>query len=196
MEPWNTINTSCPNCGATVTTEVCPYCNAHTGIKFREVEENQTNEPVINCKEANINFWGITFPLIFALAFGFFGFGMPLMVIMNDTEQISVVILICSIFAIASVVATVIVIKNIFRFLLIKIKGEEINGTVQGYMNDNLLINYEPAQILKIRIDTSEGPKIALYQTQNVTRPYNINQTIKLKKYKDIYYISPNQNTM
>ena len=57
MEPWNTINTSCPNCGATVTTEICPYCNASTGIKYRKVEESKTNEPIIDCKEANISFW-------------------------------------------------------------------------------------------------------------------------------------------
>ena len=196
MEPWNTIDTSCPNCGATVTKEICPYCNASTGIKYREVEESKTNEPIIDCKEANISFWGIIFPLIFAVAFGFFGFGMPLIFLMSDTDDIGVVILICSMFAIVSVVATIIILKNIIRFLLIKIKGEEINALVQGYMDDNLIINNEPAQVIKLRIDTSEGPKIALYQTKDVKRPYNINQPIKLKKYKDIYYLSPNQNNI
>ena len=32
MDYSNSINTSCPNCGATVSTEICPYCNAPTGI--------------------------------------------------------------------------------------------------------------------------------------------------------------------
>ena len=25
--------TNCPNCGAPITTEICPYCNTATGIK-------------------------------------------------------------------------------------------------------------------------------------------------------------------
>lgn len=195
MDYSNSINTSCPNCGATVSTEICPYCNAPTGIN-NIVQDVQNNEAVINCKEANINYFGIVFPLIFAIIFGFFGFGMPLIFAMIDIEGLRVAIAVCTIFAMVSIVATLIVIKNLVRFLIIKIKGEEINGIVCGYMNDNLFINNVPAQIVKVRIDTPEGPKIALYQTKDVNRPYGINQTIKLKVYKDIYYIEPHQNMM
>jgi hypothetical protein len=137
----------CSCCGAPATSEICPYCNCRTGI----ITENANMEyPVINCKEAHVGFWNVVFPAIFAVAFGFgtvFGFfslftGMPYATLMSLP------------FAIISIVSSYIVISTLYRNHIIKKHGKRIEATVYGYMDDNLLINERPAQIVKLLINT------------------------------------------
>ena len=80
-----TLGLNCPNCGAPITTEICPYCNVFTGIdtKYADMEY-----PVIECKEANIGFWSVVFPMIFAVSFGFEGLVMPFIFMSFDIEGI------------------------------------------------------------------------------------------------------------
>jgi len=177
---------NCPNCGAPVTTEICPYCNAITGL---DTMSANMEYPVIDCKEANINFWSVVFPMIFAVGFGFFGFIFPLVFLtMGDEEFIGVAIM-CSLFAIIGIVAFVIGIKPVIRYFSVKKNGKEIDAIVYGYMDDNLLLNYQPAQIVKLLVDTKDGKKFILYQLGDIKHPYKINSKIKLKVYKDIFLI-------
>lgn len=177
---------NCPNCGAPITTEICPYCNVITGLDTKNADMEY---PVIDCKEANITFWNVCFPMIFAISFGFFGFVFPLIFLLAGSREFIGVVLICSIFAIIGVVAFVIGIKPIIRYFSIKRNGKEISGIVYGYMDDNILLNGIPAQIVKLLIDTNDGKKFILYQLGDIKQPFKINSTIKLKVYKDMFLI-------
>lgn len=176
----------CPSCGAPVTTEVCPYCHSATGLN---TEMADMEYPVIKCKEANIGFWTIGFPMIFAIAFGLVGFvGLILSMGLKLKE-----LLFFSLFGIIGIVALIIVIIHIIRYLKIKICGKEIEATVYGYMDDNILINENPSQIVKLLVNTNEGPKFILYQLGDIKQLYKVNSKIKLKVYKDIFLIVKEQ---
>lgn len=175
---------NCPNCGAPITTEICPYCNAITGLDTKNADMEY---PVIECKEANLDFGSVAFPMIFAVGFGFFGFIFPIAFLGSD--DFAIVLLMCSIFAVIGVVAFIIGIKPVIRYVSIKRNGHEIEATVYGYMDDNLFINEMPAQIVKLLVKTKDGNKFILYQLGDVKRPYKINGKIKLKVYKDMFLI-------
>lgn len=177
---------NCPNCGAPITTEVCPYCNAMTGLDTKMADMEY---PVIDCKEANIGFWNVCFPLIFAISFGFFGFVFPLIFLFMESGEFIGELLMCSVFAIIGVVAFIIGIKPIIRYFLVKKNGQEIEAVVYGYMNDNVLFNGVPAQIVKLLLNTNDGKKFILYQLADTKRPYKINSKIKLRVYKDLFLI-------
>ena len=185
------INNKCPNCGAPLTTEICPYCKNVTGLDSSTADMEY---PVIECKEANISFWNFWFPMIFAVSFGFFGFIFPLFFILAGTEAAITVALVCSIFAIIGLVAFILAIKQAIRYYLVKVKGKEIEATVYGYMNDNVLLNDEPAQIVKLLVSTKEGPRFILYQLGDIKHPYKINSKIKLSVYKKIFLVKKDNN--
>lgn len=179
---------NCQNCGAPITTEICPYCNAFTGLDTTDADMEY---PVINCKEANINFWNTIFPMIFVVAFFFsalmFG-GIPLLT--HAPLDMIIPFLLIGLFELfLGGVALYIALKPIVRYRSLKRNGREIEATVYGYMNDNLFINEKPAQIVKLLVNTGEGPKFILYQLGDTKKPYKINNKIKLKVYKDIFLI-------
>ena len=184
-------NGFCSNCGAPLTTEICPYCKNVTGLDSSTADMEY---PVIECKEANISFWNFWFPMIFAVSFGFFGFIFPLFFILAGTEAAITVALVCSIFAIIGLVAFILAIKQAIRYYLVKVKGKEIEATVYGYMNDNVLLNDEPAQIVKLLVSTKEGPRFILYQLGDIKHPYKINSKIKLSVYKKIFLVKKDNN--
>ena len=179
------IKRNCPNCGAPVTTEICPYCNVMTGLdtKYADMEY-----PVIECKEANVGFWTVLFPMIFALSFGFAGLCVPLMALLDGGFTLSLFIFFIP-FAAVGIGAFVIAIKPIIRYFLLKVNGQEIDATVYGYMDDNVLMNGNPAQIVKLLVQTNDGPKFILYQLGDIKQPFKVNSNIKLKVYKDIFLI-------
>lgn len=180
------VKRNCPNCGAPITTEVCPYCNNMTGLDTKCADMEY---PVIECKEASIRFVNFWLPMIFALSFGFFGFVFPLIFCMVDFKAFAGVILICLPFALISVIAFVIGIKSLIRYFSIKHNGKDIYATVYGYMDDNLFINGNPAQIVKLLVQSNDGPKFILYQLGDIKQPFKVNSQIKLKVYKDIFLI-------
>ena len=176
----------CPNCGAPITTEICPYYGVETGIDTRTADMEY---PVIECKEAHIGFWTVVFPMIFAVSFGFFGLIMPIGLLFDGREKVGSLILTFGLFGIIGIVAFVIAIKPIIRYFQIQIHGKEIEATVYGYMNDNVHLNDLPAQIVKLLLETKEGPRFILYQLGDVKQPYKINSKIKLKVYQDKFLI-------
>lgn len=183
----NGVKKNCSNCGAPVTTEICPYCNVVTGLDTQNVDMEY---PVIECKEVNIGFWSVLFPMIFAASFGFAGFIMPILFFsMGGDEFPKSMILFFLPFALIGIVAFIIAIKPVIRSITIKTKGKEIYATVYGYMDDNILLNGRPTQIVKLLVDTNDGKKFILYQLGDTKKPFKINSRINLKVYKDIFFI-------
>ena len=183
----NGVNRNCPNCGAPVTTEICPYCNAATDIDTRFADMEY---PVIECREAGITFLNFVFPMIFAVSFGFFGFVFPLsFLFVGDKGEALSVFLFCSIFGIIGVVAFVISMIPVVRTLMIMLRGKNIEAVVYGYMDDNVLLNNVPAQIVKLLVTTNDGKKFILYQLGDIKQPFKVNSRINLKVYKDIFLI-------
>ncbi len=177
----------CSNCGAPTTSEICPYCKASTGI---ETMEANMEYPVIECKEGNITFWNVVFPMIFAFSFGGVGFFMPLAIALQEGEFS--LLIFCSVFGFIGLGAFIVGIKPVVRFFAIKSKGKDIEATVYGYMNDNVYLNGMPAQIVKLLVNTDEGNRFILYQLGDVKKPYEINSKIKLRVYKDMFLIEKN----
>ena len=181
------MNQSCPNCGAPVTTEICPYCNNFTGL---DTKSANMDYPVINCREAHINFMNTGFPLIFSFAFGI----VPLITIVPiilTQEMLALPFLLGDlVFLIIGGVAGYIAFNSFNKKSKIKKYGKDIEATVYGYMNDNMLINGYPAQIVKLLVQTDEGPRFILYQLGDIKKPYKINSRIRLKVYKDIFAIN------
>ena len=180
----NKIN--CPNCGAPVTTEICPYCHTKTGL---DTANANMEYPVIDCKEATVGFMTVGFPMIFAVSFGFFGFIFPIFFSSLNQNAFLSVALFCSIFAIIGVVAFIIGIRPVIRSFIIKRKGKVIVATVYGYIDDNIYINGSPSQIVKLLVNSNEGPKFILYQLGDIKKPYEINSQIELMVYKDYFLI-------
>ncbi|MBP5366966.1 MAG: zinc ribbon domain-containing protein [Bacteroidales bacterium] len=176
-------NFHCPNCGAVVNSEVCPYCQAATGINTWKADMEY---PVIECKEANLGFWRVWFPLIFAVSFGIMGAAFTV-AMLKQGEYLGVLFI--SIFDLIGLVALIIALKNIYRNILVKLRGKEIDATVYGYMDDNVLLNGVPAQIVKLLVHTKQGPRFILYQLGDIKHPYKINSKIKLKAFKDMFLI-------
>ena len=48
----------CPSCGAPIVSEVCAYCGTPTGLSTAEADMEY---PVLECKEATLNFWTVFF---------------------------------------------------------------------------------------------------------------------------------------
>lgn len=176
----------CSNCGAPITSEICPYCHVKTGLDTKNADMEY---PLLECRECHLNFWNLWFPLIFAVSFGFFGFIFPLLFLLSSSESIVEILLFCSIFAIVGVVSFIIVFRNVICYFKVKDKGVEIEATVYGYMDDNIILNGIPAQIVKLLINTDEGLRFILYQLGDTKHPFKINSKIKIIKYEDLFYI-------
>lgn len=184
-------NLNCRNCGAPVTSEICPYCGSKTGLT---TETADMEYPVIECKEANIGFWTTVFPLAFALGFGFFGFAFPIMMSSSADDPAGApqpwfIYLFCLPFAAVGIGAAVITILPIIRWFRLRSRGKHITATVYGYVNDNVLINGRPAQVVKLLAETPVGRRFLMYQLGGTRKPYGINTELDLLVYKDYFMI-------
>lgn len=180
------VNRNCANCGAPVKTEICPYCHALTGL---DPKNAYMEYPVIDCKEAKLALYHF-FVLIAAVGFGYIGF--PTFFSLFKTDDLSVVVLgliITLPFLGVSVFCFYIFFRDTIRSIIVNFFGKEINATVFGYMDDVILVNGFPTQIVKLLVTTNDGPKFILYQLGDSIQPFKINSKIKLKVYKDIFLI-------
>jgi len=174
----------CPSCGAPIVAEICAYCGTATGLN---TDEAYMEYPVLECKEAAMNFWNVGFPLIFAVSFGFaglmvfaisiIGFGSPFMLLMAAP------------FLLIGIAASVFVVRTVSRNVKVKTRGEKLQATVYGYMDDNVTINGRPAQIVKLLVHTSDGPRFILYQLGNTVKLYGINDTVDIMVYQNYFMI-------
>lgn len=195
---------NCKNCGAPVTSEICPYCGSLTGLVTATANMDY---PVLECKETNINFWNVVFPAVFFLTFGVLGIIIPLTFYktsqsMTDNfksvsgfdgfmsfDFASPVLFMCIPFLLIGLAAFVIMIKPIIRYIILKTRGKQIQGTVYGYVNDNVLLNGSPAQTVKILVQSPEGPRFIMYQLGRTDHPYGINSKIDLYVYNNYFMI-------
>lgn len=177
--------TTCYYCGAPVRTEICPYCGKPTGLNTQTAV---LEYPEIECKEAHLNFWGTIFPLIFALSFGFFGFAAsPFFT--YSTDEIIMVELMLLPFKVISIVATLMVIVNIWRYISIILFGKEIEGIVYGYFDDSVTYNNQPGQVCKILVTSRHGKRFIMYQLKDTKKPYKVNTSLPLSVYKNRFLI-------
>ena len=178
---------NCPSCGAPVVSEICAYCGTATGLNTAEANMEY---PVMECREANINFWNLIFPLIFAAAFGISG--IIALVVFGGFGGVRLS-LIGLPFLLIGLVSAFIAIRTVARFLKVKLFGEMIQARVYGYMDDCVLINGKPAQTVKLLVQTDDGPRVILYQLGNTLKPYRINDIIDIMVYRSQFMICRNK---
>lgn len=183
--------TYCPSCGAPAVSEVCAYCGTATGLN---TAETKMEYPVLECKEVTLSFWTVWFPMIFVVAFGMAGIGVMISSIMGSGE--SSMLMLGVPFLLIGIVALFLVLRTITRYIKVKMNGKIIQATVYGYMDDELLINNQPAQIVKLLVQTPKGPRFILYQLGNTLRPYGINDNIDIMVYKNYFMICKNKEVM
>ncbi len=186
LQGFDKVEKTCPFCGAPVTSEICPYCGTATGLDTASADMEY---PVIECKEAHLNFWNLAFPAIFAVGFGFFGFIFPIAFSAAGQEFGGFARLICIPFALVGIVSAIIVLRNLYYFLSVYFGGKQIEGKVYGYADDNVLLNGHPAQICKILLHTPHGARFIMYQLNSTEHPYGINDRIFVKVYKNRFSI-------
>lgn len=63
-------------------------------------------------------------------------------------------------------------------------------------MNEEVLRNNQPAQIVKLRVETSDGPRFVLYKLGSTVKPYGINDEIGLMVYEDCFMICKNRESV
>ena len=149
--------------------------------------------PVLECKEATVNFWTLWFPMIFAAAFGipgvivmataFTGSGMRMMLVIGLP------------FALIGAVALWLSLRSAMRYAKVKKRGTAIQATVYGYMDDSVLLNGKPAQIVKLLVQTKDGPRFILYQLGNTLKPYGVQDKIRVMVYQNYFLIDKEQKT-
>ncbi len=182
---------TCSNCGAAVTSEICPYCGSVTNVK---TDEAYMEYPVIDCKEAALGFWTTVFPLIFAVMFTTAGIVMMIMAISGLAEDDTVLVVLMFIpFFLVGIAAAVTVLKKVIRYMILKSKGKHIIGKFYGYADDNVLINGRPAQVAKILVDTPQGKRFIMYQLGSTSKDITVNQEVHLLVYKNIFMIEKNR---
>ena len=178
----------CPSCGAPIVAEICAYCGTATGLNTADADMEY---PLLECKEATLSFWTVVFPMIFALAFGLPGLIMP--VIGMSVGKGGMLALIGLPFLAIGIAAWVIVLRTVFRYIKVKKNGKVIRATVYGYTDDHVLINDRPAQVVKLLVQTQEGPRFVMYQLGNTMKPYGINDTVDIMVYRNYFMIVKNK---
>lgn len=181
----------CPSCGAPIVSEICAYCGTKTGLNTANANMDY---PVLECKEATLNFWTVGFPAIFAGAFGFSGLSMLL--IYAFVFRNFIFLLMGIPFFVGGCVATYLIVRTLLRYVKVKKNGKQIKATVYGYMNDNLMLNNQPAQIAKLLVQTPNGPRFILYQLKSTLKPYGINDKIDVMVYQNYFMICKNNETI
>jgi len=185
MEKIRSGNTdkNCPSCGAPIVSEICAYCGMRTGLDTAEADMEY---PVMECKEAAINFWTIIFPMIFAGAFGIPGLVMLILAALFGEGNL---LLVGIPFFIIGAAALFFVLRTVVRYVKVKTHGKRIRAVVYGYMDDKVMLNNRPAQIVKLLIQTPAGPRFILYQLGDTLKVYGVNDTIEIMMYRNYFMI-------
>ena len=186
-------NKYCTECGTLMDSDVCPTCGkTYTTSLFNEI--NNMHE--LTCHEANITFWSIAFPGIFAVSFLSVGFFLPLYLLLtnegfNVAEQSDLYIILgmFSVFALVGFGALYVVISTIVKYFLVINRGQEYNGVIMDYEYDNIYLNGRAAQVALIKLETEEGPRLIRYQLLNTSKPYPVGSTVLVKRYKNMFKI-------
>ncbi len=182
---------TCPHCGAPVTTEICPFCGTPTGLNTAQADMEY---PELECKEASLGFFTLIFPLIFALSFGLCGLFLFFSSFTGSNTELGTICISILLLLIGGA-ATYIVIARLYGYLAVKHKGKTITGVVYGYMDDKVMYNNSPGQVVKILVDSKQGKRFILYQLGSIEHPYKINSTIELSVYKNYFIINTSKES-
>jgi len=98
-------------------------------------------------------------------------------------------------FLLIGAVALFLTLRTLLRYVTVKKRGAPILATVYGYMDDNVLLNNRPAQIVKLLVQTNEGPCFILYQLGSTVKPYGIQDRIEILVYRN-YFMIPRNNKL
>ena len=128
---------NCPNCGAPITGDICPYCNTH--IEINGGNDSFESYETIECKEANISLWTVAFPMIFGVSFGIMG-PMFAIITLTEGEFLIWVFMMGLLFGLIGLGAWVVALTPIVRYIQVKSHGRDVEGTVMGYSNDNVYL--------------------------------------------------------
>ena len=182
---------NCPSCGAPIVAEICAYCGTPTGLNTAEASMEY---PVLDCKEATMNFWTLWFPMIFAAAFGVPG--LIIMALAFTSYSMRMMFVIGLPFALIGAVALWLTLRTVTRHAKVKKHGTVIQATVYGYMDDNVLLNGRPAQIVKLLVQTKNGPRFLLYQLGSTVKLYGVQDKIRVLVYENYFLIDRNRDTV
>lgn len=176
----------CKNCGAPVTTEICPYCGSITGYK---AANDEILYPTIKNKSATLTFVTIGLPLIFAgmltvfsIFIGFALFGMEL-----NAFQSLYVGFFFMIMAGGALFAYYIPVSNIVRYTLASLFGKRVKGIVYGYKDGLIGVNGATVQDIKVLIEDGENSRFIKYKSNRSIQKLGINDEIELKNFGKIY---------
>jgi hypothetical protein len=175
----------CPNCGTPLTEGTCSYCGEKTGIKTKDID---IEYPVIECKEASINFINFYFPLMFGSCFVFSAIVINLIFVYSGIDFLSTVLIFCALL-IPGIVLFVIAFIKLARYKKVLKRGKEIEATVYRYMKETM---WDNDMKVKLLIDTEQGKKFILYKLDDNT-VYEVNSKIKLITYKDLFLIKKDE---
>ena len=150
--------------------------------------------PVLECREATMNFWTLWFPMIFAAAFGIPG--VIIMALAFTSYSMRMMFVIGLPFALIGAVALWMTLRTVTRHAKVKKHGTVIQATVYGYMDDNVLLNDRPAQIVKLLVQTKNGPRFLLYQLGSTLKPYGVQDKIQVMVYENYFLIDRNRETV
>lgn len=70
-------------------------------------------------------------------------------------------------FLVFGAIAFIIMCKGLFRWLVVRIFGVELRGTVYGYMDDRVAYNGVNGQVIKILVQTKEGKRFVMLPLDN-----------------------------
>ena len=166
-------NPNCPNCGALVHSEVCPYCGAYTNI----ILTDNLDYPLDKCKAVLFTFWNTIVPLILLWSFSI---ALVAMLLKGDYYWFFI-----SIITIIVLVSLIILITNISRYIKVKYSGKEIDAIVYGTLKSGYIL---------LLTNQNNDLKYIIYPIHDTILLNKANSKIKLLKYKQLYYIKKDNN--
>ncbi len=182
----NNIVITCKNCGAPVTTEICPYCGSITGYK---AANDKILHSAIKNKSASLTFTTIGMPLIFAGMLTVFSIcmGVALFGAKQNAFQMLGIGFFFVLMAGGALFAFYIPIINIIRYTLASLFGKRVKGIVYGYKDGIIAVNGATVQDIIVLIEDGENSKFIIYKSNRTIQKVGINDEVELKNFKNIY---------
>ncbi len=190
---------ACPSCGATSGNKgVCEYCGASL-IKKKTFRDNTANSleeqfriedqftPVFKGKSCNANPFLTIFCVIFGGCFLFVPIILLIVFISTGIMTAWIIPMLLLFMGIGAVSFVPLILSTVHRS---KCKSAPVvQGIVRGYEDGSIIINGRPVQNVKILVNLPSGPKIALINLSESSRPYVVGSTIGIRNYQRYFVI-------